>query len=274
MSNSIGRFVWYELATTDTGVAKSFYASVLGWGAGEASTPGSVYSLFTSGNAPVAGLMRMPEGAIQSGAAPRWIGYIAVDDVDAITSRVRPLGGLVLVPPTDVPGVSRFSIIADPQDATLALIKGQGSGGEKPESDKPEKLGAPGRVGWYDLLATDLDKAFAFYHDLLGWQKTETDVSELGTYQQFSTGLAAAGGMFTRPDLTSSVWLFYFNVVDIEAAAKRVVAGGGQVHYGPVAVPGGARMAHCSDPQGALFALIDRRVRVAVGCYAPRETPI
>ena len=33
MVNSHGRFVWYELMTTDTESAKAFYASVVGWGA-------------------------------------------------------------------------------------------------------------------------------------------------------------------------------------------------------------------------------------------------
>ena len=32
MVNSHGRFVWYELATTDTETAKAFYAGVVGWG--------------------------------------------------------------------------------------------------------------------------------------------------------------------------------------------------------------------------------------------------
>ena len=33
MVNSHGRFVWYELMTTDVKLAKAFYASVMGWGA-------------------------------------------------------------------------------------------------------------------------------------------------------------------------------------------------------------------------------------------------
>ena len=34
-------------------------------------------------------------------------------------------------------------------------------------------------------------------------------------------------------------------------------------------VPGGAWILHCADPQGAIFALLDRRVRKAVGYYVP-----
>ncbi len=66
------------------------------------------------------------------------------------------------------------------------------------------------------------------------------------------------GGMFTKPPtLPHPFWLYYFNVDDIEAASKRVEAGGGQILYGPMVVPGGAWIVHCTDPQGAIFALLD-----------------
>jgi uncharacterized protein len=39
-------------------------------------------------------------------------------------------------------------------------------------------------------------------------------------------------------------------------------------------VPGGAWIVHCTDPQGAIFALLDRRIRKAVGyVYFERVAP-
>ena len=124
MVSSHGRFVWHELTTTDMKSAKAFYASVVGWGARGASMPGSAYSLFTIGDSPVTGLMNMPEEARRTGVTPRWTGYLGVDDVDAAVERIKQLGGAVYVPPMDVPNISRFSVVADPQMATLALVKG------------------------------------------------------------------------------------------------------------------------------------------------------
>jgi hypothetical protein len=46
-----------------------------------------------------------------------------------------------------------------------------------------------------------------------------------------------------------------------------VEAGGGQILYGPSAVPGGAWIVHCTDPQGAIFGLLDRRKRNAIGYF-------
>jgi predicted enzyme related to lactoylglutathione lyase len=269
MVNSHGRFVWYELMTTDMEIAKAFYASVVGWGARDASVPGSAYSLFTFGDSPVSGLMNVPEDARRTGVTPRWIGYVGVDDVDAAVGRIKQLGGAVYVPPTDIPNISRFSVVADPQMATLALVKGQKSGQAQSE------LGAPGRVGWHELLASDWEEAFAFYSELFGWQKADKHFGVMGTYQGFSAGGEPIGGMFTKPaTLPLPFWLYYFNIIDIQAAAKRVEAGGGQILYGPTEVPGGTWIVHCTDPQGAIFALMDRRSRKAIVSFervAPRD---
>ena len=263
MVNSHGRFVWYELMTTDSEVAKAFYASVVGWGARDAAAPGSAYRLFTIGDAPVAGLMTLPEEARRAGAKPHWIGYVGVDDVDAAVDRVRELGGAVYLAPTDVPGVSRFSVVADPQTATLALVAGQRRG-----QAHAAGLGTRGRVGWHELLAADWQTAFAFYAELFGWQKADQHFGAMGTYQGFSAGGEPIGGMFTKPaHLPLPFWLYYFNVDGIEGAAKRVEAGGGQILYGPTEVPGGPWIVHCTDPEGAIFALLDRRGRKAVGYY-------
>jgi len=50
--------------------------------------------------------------------------------------------------------------------------------------------------------------------------------------------------------------VFYFSVPDIEQAAETVRAAGGQVVRGPQEVPGGERIIHALDPQGAFFALV------------------
>ena len=103
--NSRGHFVWYELITTDKDAAMTFYTKVMGWGAWDASTPGRTYILFTDGNTSVSGLMNMPDDARNEGSIPYWLGYVGVNDVDAAAERVRRLGGALLVPPTEVPGV-------------------------------------------------------------------------------------------------------------------------------------------------------------------------
>ncbi len=49
--------------------------------------------------------------------------YFAVADCDDSTRRAESLKGKLYVPPTDIPNVGRFSVVADAQGASLALIK-------------------------------------------------------------------------------------------------------------------------------------------------------
>ena len=57
MANSHGRFVWYELMTSDVDAAKVFYADVVGWGTKDVSMPGMGYTIFTAGSASACGLL-------------------------------------------------------------------------------------------------------------------------------------------------------------------------------------------------------------------------
>jgi predicted enzyme related to lactoylglutathione lyase len=255
MTDSHGRFVWYELTTTDMQAANAFYAAVVGWGTRDASMPGMPYTVFTAAEASVCGMMELPKDARKMGERPMWIGYVCVDDVDAIADRIGRLGGAVHVPPQDVLHVSRFSVVSDPQMATFALFKWQ-----SPDQEQPVSPLTQGRIGWHELLAADCEKAWAFYSELFGWQKAKANISSVGTYQQFSAGGQTIGGMMTKPPTVPvSCWLYYFNVGDIDAAVKRVKVGGGQVLSGPTQVPDGNWIAQCADPQGAIFALAGHR---------------
>jgi len=276
MQNSDGRFVWYELMTTDMPGARAFYTGVLGWGARDVSTPGMPYTLFTIGKTSVSGLVQLPGG----GTRPRWFGFVGVDDVDAAAVRAEKLGGIVHVPPRDIPGVSRFAVIGDPQTAMLGLFKWLMP--VEPVPDPP----ALGRVGWHELLTPDPEKSFAFYSALFGWQKAAAaEKSAIGTYQRFAAAGRAIGGMFTKPPtIEAPCWLYHFNVADIDATAMKVRAGGGKIlngpmegpmqgplqgtEHGPMQSPGGSFMADCSDPQDGLFSLMGRRGS-SVGFFKP-----
>jgi uncharacterized protein len=265
MVSSHGCFVWYELTTTDVEAAKAFYTGVVGWGLRDASTPGAAYTLFTAADVPVGGLMGLSAEARKMGAQPRWLGYVGVDDVDAATDRLKRLGGTVYVPPTEVAEISRFSIVADPQMATLALVKGLSSGLQQSAA-----LGMPGHVGWHALSAVDWEKAFAFYGELFGWQKVAADVVGISTYQLFSAAGQTIGSMSTKPPAAPMpFWLYYFNVGDIDAAVERVRAGGGKILEGPVDAPGDKRIARCTDPQGAMFALTGAGRSRTIGYFGP-----
>ena len=193
------------------------------------------------------------------GAMSRWVGYVGVDDIDAAADRFKRLGGAVYVPPTDS-NIGRISVVADPQTATLALVKGLKA--VQPERAELDELG---RVGWHELLAADWKNAFAFYNDLFGWRKMDAESGSTDKYQLFSSGGQMIGGMFTkRPQEPIPFWLYYFNVEDLDAAIARVTNGGGQVFEGPLELPDSSWVARCRDPQGTAFAIQGKRSPDAV----------
>lgn len=254
MSSSHGKFVWYELMTTDAAAAEAFYIGVIGWSAKDAGMPDKPYTILAAGEVPVGGLMELPESASSAGARPGWIGYVAVDDVDANATLAAKAGGTVRYAPGDIPGVGRFAVIDDPQGAVFALFKGLCE--EPPE--QPATPGVPGHSGWRELHAADREAAFGFYSGLFGWTKADQmDMGPMGIYQLFARNGETQGGMMAGPEGgPPPFWLYYFHVESIAAAAERVQANGGQVINGPMEVPGGPWIIQCLDPQGAMFALV------------------
>ena len=102
--------------------------------------------------------------------------------------------------------------------------------------------------------------AFEFYHELFGWDQTESmDMGEASIYQMYGAQGSgkSSGGMFNKTAEMPGppAWLFYVRVDDVNAAAEKVKELGGQVLNGPMEVPGGDMIAQCMDPQGAAFAL-------------------
>ncbi len=250
MVDQPARFAWYELLTTDVAAASDFYGKVVGWGATDASTPELAYTMLSAGEVPVGGLMDLPEEGRRLGATPRWLGYVVVDDIDATAGQIRRRGGAVLLPPTDS-NIGRVSVVADPQKATFALVEGLTYGPQQPGG-----LDELGHVGWHELLAQDRSRIFDFYGELFDWQKNSGETDAADFYQLFSSAGQTIGGMLTKlPSVPQPCWLYYFNVDDIGAAAKRVNDSGGRILQGPIELTDGCWIARCADPQGALFAL-------------------
>jgi predicted enzyme related to lactoylglutathione lyase len=248
-----GKFGWYELMTSDTKAAGKFYSDVVGWTTQEMpmnSADDTPYTVFNLGKVGIAGMLTIP-GHVA------WVGYIAVDDVDAHAEKIVEAGGKLLRPPTDIPKVLRFAVMSDPQAAAIVIFT------PDPAMPSPERPAppTPGTIGWHELYTTDLDAAFDFYHKLFGWTKvSDMDMGPMGVYRIFDQGdhkEMGDGGMMNKPPhMPVSAWAFYFHVDSIKAAIERVNSGGGKVVNGPMQVPGNAWIIQGLDPQGALFSLV------------------
>jgi predicted enzyme related to lactoylglutathione lyase len=116
-----GAYAWADLITPDKDRAKEFYGDLFGWTGEDQGEEFGNYTLVKRGDEGLAGMMN----PMQPGQPPVWMPYFAADDVEATTKAATDAGAQVMVPPTPIPTVGTFSVIADPQGAVFALLQPQ-----------------------------------------------------------------------------------------------------------------------------------------------------
>lgn len=260
MPDQSGAFIWYELITPDPDGAKAFYDAVVGWTIDPQPSGDMDYRMIgraDGGNA--GGVMRLTAEMAERGARPVWLGYICVADVDRALGEIESAGGKTLIPATDIPGVGRIAMVADPRRIPFYVMK------PMPPADNPNgqsdvfSTTAEQRVGWNELMTSDPAGARKFYGDLFGWTSDEfMPMGENGEYRFWAHKGQTIGAVCGEMGSGNSKWRFYVRVPSISKAAEEVKARGGQVVMGPHEVPGGDHIVIGMDPQGAEFALVGR----------------
>jgi predicted enzyme related to lactoylglutathione lyase len=255
MSADPGRFVWYELLTSDPAAAIAFYTDVVGWKT-EAWESGD-YTMWVGTEGPLGGVTRLPDEVKKLGAPPHWQGNVEVANVDETVAKAQKLGGKLFVPPQDVPGIGRIAVIGDPQGAAMAIIT-LASGMPSHDATKP------GEIAWHELYSTDHEAGFRFYQAIFGWERvSEFDMGAMGKYLLWGRNGKQLGGMMTTPPgmktpdgrAVPPSWMYYVATADLDAALARAKAKGARVLNGPMEVPGGQRIVQLMDAQGAAIAL-------------------
>lgn len=252
-----GKFVWYELLTTNPKAAAAFYGKVFGWRVDAGKDADMPYMHINVGAHSIGGIMALPKELIDHGVPPNWSGYIAVDDVDAMAKKIVAAGGSIRRPAEDIPDVGRFAVMADPAGAVFLIFKGSANDNDPPRPP----MGTPGYVEWHELYGGDPEASFKFYAGLFGWTKNQSiDMGATGVYQTFDIGGAWSGGMMkTPPEMKVPCWVYYVGVEDIDAAHRRALDNGATVIMGPMEVPGGQWIVQALDPQKAFFAMVGPR---------------
>jgi hypothetical protein len=260
MSNRPGEFVWYELMTRDVDGAMAFYGALLGWTYEDSDRSDIDYYTIEAEHEPIGGMLALTPDMLAGGAQPCWMGYIAVEDIDAALASIRSQGGAVQMGPQELAGTGRFAMVADPQGFPFYLMQSQ--------SGRTSKAyvcngGKPGHCAWNELTTTDQAGAMAFYTAQFGWVKDgEMDMGPMGAYEFLRHG-EMIGAMMTKPhDMPQAGWAYYFQVEDIDAAARTIPIRQGEILFGPSEIPGGDYIITGRDPQGAVFSLV-----------GPRKTP-
>ena len=243
-----GKFVWYDLMTPDVKKSQAFYRDLLGWKYVLWGETG--YEMFeAAAGGPQGGFEKIDPAA---GIPAHWTAYVSVADVDATAKRAEALGGKIVKPPTDIPNVGRYCILADRQGATIAPFKSANEGGPPPEGMEPV-----GTFCWRELLTTDAEDADAFYSELFGYKAAKMEMGEGMIYHVFSIGEKMEAGAMKMPGDAAAppAWLYYVRVEDVDATAAKIGKLGGKLFVKPQDIPGMGRFAVAADPIGAMFAV-------------------
>lgn len=135
-------------------------------------------------------------------------------------------------------------------------------------TDAPAALRQEGRIIWHDLITTTPAQSREFYGGLFGWE-FERPASAIGfggddTYMLIRHEGRLIGGMLDASvldqDENISQWITVMSVADVEAAAERVTAGGGEVLTPPTDVGSRGWMAVVAGPDKAIIALLQTRL--------------
>lgn len=250
-----GKPIWYELNSPDPEAAKRFYGDIAGWTTtsfpGMGGEPYTIWNANGEGSG-IGGLINMPDFA----AAPIWLAYFHVEDVDARTAEVVAAGGKTYMEPSDIPQVGRIALVEDPQGAIFYLMKPASDMGDQESTAFSPTL--MGRCAWNELVVPDQEKALPFYKDLLGWVSNEAmPMGPMGDYSFLDVGDTRIGAMMNRSAPDQPVkFTFYFAIPDVDAAVDKVKAGGGSIIMGPMDVPGGQRIIVTVDPTGASVGFV------------------
>lgn len=269
MTQQQGAWIWYELVTPDADGSKAFYEAVVpGWsiqtthGGGDGSAPGDKpYGFINNADGGMTGgVLHLNSDMIAHGARPMWLGYIAVDDTDAMVRQIEAVGGKTLMPANDVEMAGRIALMADCCGAPFYIMQPKPQPGQDGQASTAFSTTLPGRCSWNELMAGNAEKALSFYTMLFGWQRDlepPMDIGEMGQYTFIAHNGEGIGAVMTNPPGSPGpMWNHYFTVGSIATAKAAVEANGGTIANGPMEVPGGQWILQGTDPQGAMFALV------------------
>ncbi|MFC6067290.1 VOC family protein [Streptomyces ochraceiscleroticus] len=241
---------WVSLMVHDLPATQDFYSALFGWEFRPGPQQLGPYVRALSAGREVAGMGVLPPERQLSIA---WTPYLASDDADAVTERIRACGGTVGVGPLDADHAGRMALASDPQGAVFGIWQGHTMKGTA-------VAGEPGTLAWNELVTPEAATAGRFYEHVFGFETEAADGPggddlTLCLKGRPVAGIHGAGN--TLPQERGPHWTTYFAVSDTDAAARRVTELGGQVTGAPRNSPHG-RLATVTDPEGAEFMVVQR----------------
>lgn len=245
-----GRFVFHDLMSSDVGQSRNFYSLLFPeWefqdiDLGEAGT----YHVIKLDGMKCGGIVPVDPSL---GVTAHWIGYVEITDCDAATECAVSEGGQVPVPTMDVPGMGKFAVIMDRQQAILKALEPASSVDHSAEP-------ASGQFCWNELLTNDVASARTFYQSVFGWSAVEQFTQSRGEHTIMRAGDEdVAGIMPMSPQADHSpAWLTFLYAENIDERFALAESLEAQTVIAPRDISDAYRFSVQVDPVGAVFAMM------------------
>ncbi|GAA0475972.1 MULTISPECIES: VOC family protein [Streptomyces] len=239
---------WVSLMVHGMSTTQAFYSALFGWEFRPGPQQLGPYVRALLAGREVAGIGVLPP---ERHLPLAWTPYLASDDADAATERIRACGGTVGVGPLDADRAGRMALASDPQGAVFGVWQGHTMKGTA-------VVGEPGALVWNELVTREAAEACTFYEHVFGFETEAGPGPDRLTLCLKGRPMASIQGVGDAlPRERGPHWTTYFAVSDAEAAARRVTELGGQVVGRPQDSSHG-RLAVVTDPEGAEFRVIQR----------------
>jgi uncharacterized protein len=121
------------------------------------------------------------------------------------------------------------------------------------------------KIVHFEIPADDLQRAAAFYHDVLGWEASRFDEEPYWLVRAGEDEEPGANGALIGRGEVHRSPILIAGVVDIDGALSRVEAGGGEVIRGKLAVPGVGWAAYIRDPEGNIVGFFQPDANAGAG---------
>ena len=114
-------------------------------------------------------------------------------------------------------------------------------------------------VAFFEIQATEPDRALAFYGEIFGWTFTKQEGLPIDYWQIATEGIN--GGLLERPAPVpppmsgTNAYTCSMQVADFDATAEAILAHGGQVAMDKFLIPGKCWHGYFLDSEGNTFGL-------------------
>lgn len=114
---------------------------------------------------------------------------------------------------------------------------------------------------YFEIQATDIPRAIAFYHAIFGWEFTRDEsITHIEYYRIEGSGLM--GGLLQRdPTIepatrgTTNAFMCSIRVNDFDTTAETILNHGGKVVIPKILIPGKCEQGYFLDPEKNVFGI-------------------